>query len=180
MRKTFATIFTLVAIALFCSFTVTEDWLLFEKENFKMLFPGQPEVDSTETKSPIGQIKIYTYMFERPDNSEDSNVVYGLVLTNFPAKYLTSVDTSMLRGIYDGAVKGAVQTSNGKLLSDKSVMIKNYAGREIVIDILDGAAILTMRLVMIKQTMFGFQTIALKGKESNINAVKFFDSFELK
>ena len=179
MKKRFFTLSTL-AFLLFATsaFTITE-WAQFQKDNYKILFPQAPSTDSTIAGTKIGTLTVYTHMYESPENSADSNLVYGLSVTDYPAKYILSNDKAFLKGYFEGAVKGAVGNLKGKLISEKEITWKNYPGREIKIDYSDGAAIITMRIILVKERAFGLQTISYPGKENNANATKFYNSFDI-
>ena len=180
MRNSILTVSILAIIVLLTSSFINSDWVLFQKENYKILFPNNPSTDSTITQTKIGSVTIYTHMYESPESSNDSNLVYGMSVTDYPPKYILSTDKAFLNGFFDGAVKGAVENIKGKLLANKDITLNNYPGREIKVDYGDGTAIVTMKIILVNTRVFGLQTISFPGKENNSNASKFYNSFEIK
>jgi hypothetical protein len=179
MKKRISILVILSFVFLISSaFTIT-DWVQFQKDNYKILFPQTPSTDSTIAETKIGTLTVYTHMYESPENSGDSNLVYGLSVTDYPAKYILSDSKAFLKGYFEGAVKGAVGNLKGKLLSEKEIVWKNYPGRAIKIDYGNGTAVVTMKIILVKERAFGLQTISYPGKENNANATKFYDSFDI-
>jgi hypothetical protein len=179
MKRRISILGTLIFIFLTGSAFIITEWVQFQKDNYKIFFPQSPSTDSTVAETKIGTITIYTHMYESPENSKDSNLVYGLSATDYPAKYVLPNDKAFLKGFFEGAVKGAVGNLKGKLLSEKDIIWKNYPGKEIKIDYGNGAAIVTMKIILVKERVFGLQTISFPGKENNANATKFYDSFDI-
>jgi hypothetical protein len=179
MIKTVFIFSPLVVLLLISSGFISEDWVVFKKDNYKIMFPNTPSSDSTVTETKIGRVTVYNHMFETPEVANDSNLVYGLAVTNYPAKFFLSTDTSFLNGFFDGAVKGAVINTSGKLLSEKKISFGNYPGREIKLDYSNGTAIISMKIILVKTKVFSLQTIAFPGKEMNSNASKFYNSFDV-
>ena len=179
MKKRTFTLRILAIIILFSFAFASSDWVLFQKDNYKILFPGTPSTDSTVTETKIGTLIVYSHTYESPENSDDSNLIYELSVTDYPSTYVLSSDKAFLKGFFDGAVKGAATNLNGKLLSQKDIVVKNYPGREIKIDYDNGTAIVTMKIILVKRRAFALQTISFPGKEINGNAAKFNNSFDI-
>ncbi|MEO6488773.1 MAG: hypothetical protein ABIO04_02440 [Ferruginibacter sp.] len=178
IKNIFSPIFFLLFL-IFASSFITNEWVLLQKENYKILFPQAPSIDSTLTDSKIGKLFVYNYMYESPENTLDSNLVYGLSVTDYPEKYFSSTGQAFLKGFFDGMVNGAVKNISGKLLSEKEIIFKTYPGREIRIDYGEGAAIVNMKFILVQNKIFALQTISLTGKENNCNASKFYSSFDI-
>ena len=180
MIKSFFVSITLFLFLLLLASFETKDWVLFQKDNFKILFPTFPSIDSTFIESKLANLTVYTFMYESTESEDDSNLVYGLSVTDYPEKYFLSPEKSFLNGLFEGMIKGVVKNVNGVLLSEKEIDFKTYKGREIKIDCADGSAIATMKIILIKNRIFALQTISLVGKENNNNAIKFYSSFDLR
>ncbi len=171
-----------LALLLFCSFLKPlNEWIKFENNNCKILFPGTPANDSTLTDTKVGKLTLYTHLFEVPENSKDSCLLYGLIETQYPAQFFdTTGNKSFMKGFFEGAVNGAVSNVAGRLISQKDISKNGYPGKEIKIDFQNGTAIITMNIFLAKTRLFAIQTISLPGKENNTGAVKFNNSFEIK
>lgn len=173
---------TAIALTVFTlGFKATGDWILFENTTCKVFFPSSPKHDSTEVESAVGKLKLYTHMLEVAEAGNDSNLVYGLIETQYPPAALPDkYEKAYLKGFFDGAVSGAVKNINGKLISEKDITLKEIPGKEIKIDYGSGLAVVTIRFYLNKLRLHAVQTIAYIGKENNSTAKKFFDSFDIK
>lgn len=180
MRKFFFAVITFFTVTLL-SFRTHGDWIKFENQNCKLLFPVTPVNDSTPVETAVGKLIMYTHTFEADENTTDSNLVYSLIETQYPEKFFQNTkDAAFLKGFFTGAIEGAVKNVNGKLLSEKDIKLGNVPGKEIKIDYANGVAVITVRLYLDNTRMYAMQTIALAGKENNLNAAKFHNSFEIK
>lgn len=180
MKKIFNLLVCLAAIHLIGSAFYLSDWVLFKKANFQVEFPAMPSTDSTVTDTKIGPITVYSYMYESAENANDSNLLYGLSVTSYPQEFPASSTAAFLNGFFDGVVKGAVTSTQGKLISQKDIEMKGYPGRQVSIDFGEGTAIISMKFILVKQTVYAIQTIAYPGKEINANAARFNASFSFR
>ena len=169
---------TLVIIVLFNASFTSDDWVMFKKGNYSILFPGNPATDSSIKNTQIGDLTIVNHIYETPENIPDSNLVYGLSLTDYPPKYILQDSKTFIKGFFDSVVKGAVNGVKGKLIEEKDFSLKNYPGKELKIDYDNGTAIITMKIMLVKERVYALQTIALPGQEVNANAARFFNSFD--
>lgn len=180
MKKTPAVCSSLLIIVLILSSFSNRDWIWFNKDDYKISFPGDPSTDSTVQETKLGPITVFTHSFESAEDVNDSNLVYIAVVTHYPPQFANTTDKAFIAGFFSGAVKSAVSSMPGKLISEKEIKLNDYPGREIKVDYGDGAAIVTMRIILVKDRVFGIQTIALPGKEDNSTALRYFDSFNVK
>ncbi len=179
MKKRNTSLFAILAIILFIhSSFINTDWILFKKINYSVLFPGNPSSDSSVKNTQIGDLTIINHLYETPENETDSNLVYGLSLTDYPPKYILQDSKPFIKGFFEGVVKGAVNGVKGKLIEEKDFTVKNYPGKELKIDYDNGTAIITMKIVLVKERVYMLQTIALPGQEVNTNATRFYNSFD--
>ena len=73
-----------------------------------------------------------------------------------------------------------VKNVKGTLLSESTITINDYEGREFRVNYSEGLAVIKMRCFLVKNVMYMLQTICLTEKENNVSSQKFFDSFKLK
>jgi hypothetical protein len=175
-------VFTLLTSLLFStfSFTVLADWVKVETADYSVEFPAEPIAEAQHSNSPIGPLVLDIKVYEVVEIEKDDNYVYGIISTEYPEGSVHSDKKESLKAIFDGAVNGAVENMNGKLLSQKEIEMKGYPGREFRIDFQNGVATVTMRAYLVKNKMLILQTICDPKKEGNAASKHFFASFELK
>jgi hypothetical protein len=169
---------TLAAILIFNSSFSINEWVLFRKSNYSILFPGNPATDSSIKNTQIGDLTIINHIYETPENTADSNLVYGLSVTDYPPKFILQDSKPFIKGFFEGVVKGAVNGVAGKLIEEKDFAVKNYPGKELKIDYDNGTAIITMKILLVRERVYTLQTITLPGQEVNANATRFYSSFD--
>lgn len=157
-----------------------ESWYLFEDKDCTILFPKKVETTSQEIASELGPLTLFITMYDASEDKSDNNLVYGLFTSVYPDSAIHSNKKLMLPGFYRGAIDGAVKNVKGKLLSEKTIFVNDYEGREFRVNYSDGLAIIKMRCILVKNVMYMLQTICLTEKEENASSKKFFDSFKLK
>lgn len=173
-------LFVIILSLTIFGFTVYEDWYIIDEIKFKISFPFEPKLDSVDVDSPVGKLRAYNYMLEMEEGSADSNLVYGFSKSKYPDKYNDQLGAGFSRGVLDGVVNGAVKGVNGKLISEKEIVLNKSTGREIIVDYGDGVAVIKMRFYLDKSDLYSVQTISITGKENNSNAEKFMESFMIK
>lgn len=179
MNKNTKTLVTLLLIVASFSFTLI-DWVDFKSHGFSASFPKKPEADSQLINSPVGNLRFNSFMYDASEDSTDENLVYGAMTTVYPDALAKQIqDTPFIRGIFDGAVKGGINSVNGKLISQKDIQFQGYPGREVKIDFQNGLAVIRMRMYMVKNWMYTLQTITLTEKDENKSIYRFMNSFKL-
>jgi len=180
MYRSRKSIFSLVFIVITMSFTVSGDWIPFTSHGFTASFPKKPDADSQLIASPLGQLRFNTFMYDASEDSTDENLVYTVITTKYPDSLVKEAQKpAFVKGLFDGAIKGAVKNVKGKLLSQKEISFEGYPGREMKIDFQDGLAIIRMRIYMVNTWMYTLQTITYTGKDENKSIYRFMDSFKL-
>lgn len=173
-------IFSFLVIVITMSFTIPGDWIPFTAHGFTASFPKKPDADSQVVASPLGQLRFTTFMYDASEDSTDENLIYTVITTKYPDSLAKEAQQqALIRGLFDGAVKGAVNNVKGKLLSQKDISFEGYPGREMKIDFQDGLAIIRMRIYMVNTWMYTLQTITYTGKDENKSIYRFMDSFKL-
>jgi hypothetical protein len=178
------TIYTLIALLLFgmssVAFVYPQDWVEFETQGCKMLFPGKPGDESQKINTAIGEMTMRMHMYEVPDGKKDENLLYGLIETEYPADKVNSDKKEIIDEFFKSYTNGAVSKVNGTLLSESKIQIDGYPGNEIRINFSGGAAVIVMRSYLVKNKMFILQTIALPANDHNKSMDRFLNSFALK
>ncbi len=177
LLKSFISIVFILIISL--GFTVHSDWYLFETDSFSIEFPQKPEENTQSIPTTIGDLKIVMWASETK-KGEDDNLVYSLMLSDYPDSLINSDKVEQLDRFFRGSVDGAVGNIKGKLLSEKTIELSGFPGREAWIEYANGKAIIKMKLYLVHNRMYILQTITEPGKENNQNALRFHDSFKIK
>ena len=181
MKKSKFYILVSVIAILTMSFAGAKTWYVLNLKEYgcKLEFPAEPTQKKQKINSAVGKLKMDMYIFEPTAQSKDENLVYLFNYTEYPSSQVSSGDTEGLDTFFDNAIKGAVNTVSGKLLSEKDITIGKYPGREAKIDFKDGAAIITVRLYLVENKMYMLETIAETAKDPNASITKFMNSFTL-
>jgi len=169
-----------ITILLFTmSFKNMGDWYLFDSKEFSIEFPKKPTASTQNVNSAIGELKMDMFMYDA-SNGGDDNVLYGLVTSVYPDSLVNSDKTEILSTFFRNSIDGAVKNVQGKLLTEKTIEINGFPGREIKVDYQNGLAIIKMRMYLVHNKMIFLQTITETAKDDNASALKFHNSFKLK
>jgi len=179
MKKTKELIGIGFILIMIMGFVNSDEWLLFKSHGFKIEFPKKPDLDSTVVNSAIGKLKMYTFMYDASENKKDENLTYGVLSTEYPDSIVNSDRTDLLPAYFRNGIDGSVKNVQGKLLSEKTIELNGFPGREIKIDYKEGLAVIKMRLYLVKNKMYIIQTITMTKNEFNKSIDRFMDSFKL-
>ena len=173
----------IVAIASIAATTTYEnDWqqFRFERGLFQIEMPELPAFSSQQLVTDVGELKMSIFMHEGEEGIDD-NILYMISFTDYPADKVNTVemDEAALDEYYKDSIQGSVNNMNGKLLDEKTIDLFGYKGREIIVDYLEGQAIMRMQILLVKNRMYAIQTIALAENDENDDQKRFFNSFEL-
>lgn len=160
---------------------IIADWVKYENSagGFSAAFPSMPEESEQELNTALGSLTLK--IFNSPAESDsDANIVYAVMYTVYPENTISSsMDAEKMEKFFNGSVNGAVTNVKGKLLSEEKVSIKNFPGRHIKVDYMQGQAVIDMYLYLVNDKNYMLQVIHLPGKEDNSNLKKFIGSFSL-
>ena len=144
---------------------------------FTVLAPEEMSISNQKVPSAIGELQmdIFTYTPKK----EDSNLVYMLIHTAYPAESIHSDSLAKRNGFFESAINGAVTNVKGKLLTQTDLTIGQYPGKEITIDFQQGQYTITIRMYLVKNKMYLLQTISEPKKSGNELSKRFMNSFKL-
>ncbi len=169
-----------IAVLIFAlSFDTLKDWYLVESPEFSIEFPKKPEATNQNLSTEIGELKTEMLMYEVPEG-EDVNFLYSLVTSEYPDSLINSGKTAMLPTFFRSAVDAVVKNVQGKLISEKAIEINGFPGKEVKIEIQDSAAIIKIRIYLVRNKAYVSQTITETSKENNAGVLRFHNSFKLK
>jgi len=159
-----------------------DSWVTFENGSCKMLFPKTPVDESQTVNTAIGELKLNNHSYEVPDGTEDDNLVYLLSETEFSDSNTINSKNgeAAVDKYFRGSVDGAVNSVQGKLLTEEVIQLDGYPGRKFRINVKDGAAVITMRSYLVRNKVYMLQVITETKKDYNKSIDKFMSSFTLK
>jgi len=176
IRNAFAGIAVLISTL---SFETLKDWYLIESSEFSIEFPKKPEATNQNVHTEIGDLKTDMFVYETSKDG-DVNFLYGLATSEYPDSLINSGKTAMLPTFFRNAVDAFVKNVQGKLLSEKPIEINGFPGKEVKIYFQDSAAIIKMRLYLVRNKAYVMQTITETSEDNNADVMRFHNSFKLK
>ncbi len=166
----------------FACFSQDTEWITVKsiEKGYRIDFPGEAKDNSQDVQTEKGTVIMHTYQLQ-PVNSD--NLIYMTSFTEYPESFFSDgLDTlEKQTKVLNNSVNGAVTNTKGTLVSDEKILFNGFNGRKVKISINPGGEsyIITMKIVLTDFKLYLVQTIALKGKEDNLDGSHFFDSFEL-
>jgi hypothetical protein len=149
------------------------DWQALAPKDggFSILFPGIPTESNKAIKTASGTTNVTLFELKVPPG--DGRFVFG---------YSQLPDSSILVGTedkhLDNARDGAVASSKGKLIREKSLLLDTHPGRELYIEV-EGKAIVLMRMYAVKHRLYQVVVVGSADLVTSQSAAKFLDSFKL-
>ena len=174
---------TLAVLILFCwssASSQSNKSYIYETDEYKINFPTEPVKTNEEVPSAVGPLLITVLSFEPGEAAKDSNYVYMVIDSRYPDSSIHSDKKEMLDKFFRGAIDGAVKSSNGKIISEKTGNVGKFPSREIEVDYGNGEAIIKIQMILKGSRMILVQTIANKTLYPNISSDHFYNSFKLK
>jgi hypothetical protein len=137
---------------------------------FKVRFPGRPKENTQKTKTPIGELSVYTATYATADGN-----VYLVSHTDYPPDAARPDHHATL---LDGARDG-LAGKDGKVVSDTPLphAPDRPAGRELVID--KGKVQLRFRILIRDNRLYQAGAVGAGAFVTGKDATAFLDSFEL-
>ncbi len=155
------------------------DWVPHQSDRYTILFPKKVTTRVDTVPSELGQLRLSITLYDASADKDD-NVVYAFYETAYPDSIVHSDKTELLPRFFRGAIDGAVKKVNGKLLTEKEIMIGRFPGREIKVSYNEGEAMIKMRCYLVHNIMYIQQLITMAAKDGNAAANQFMESFHLK
>lgn len=178
IRKKAGLLLLLFISVLTLSFTEPKEWHSFESKEcgFKIDFPGQAVHSTQPIQTAAGELKLDIFQLDISADTSNNNGIYLVNYSILPDS-INSSRTEKMDAFFDGSVNGMATNVKGTVLSTKVISYNGYPGRIARVD-MQGQAIITAKLILIKNKYYMIMTMTLPAKEPNIDITKFFDSFE--
>jgi hypothetical protein len=104
---------------------IDADWILVEPagKGFTSMWPGEPTLNTSTSSSAVGKVTTDIWTYEA-----NKDLAYFVALAKYPKGAMTGSD---LTKVYDGAIKGMVDSAGVKLelTSSGAITVNEHAGR---------------------------------------------------
>ena len=175
MKKLKFTLFIALILITFSSFMILE-WYVYEASNFKISFPQKSIEETKKMNTNAGEIEVLTLVLTAKSSSE-KNLKYYFSATKLPSDNLSAQEQ---KTFLDAAAKGSLRNHNATLISEKSIKLDKYSGKEIKMSIKDGEILATMKSYIVRDNIYGLIVYTFKRNDMNDEIDNFFDSFVIK
>ncbi|MEW6494141.1 MAG: hypothetical protein AB1589_16755 [Cyanobacteriota bacterium] len=148
-------------------------WKSFSSEEggFTVLMPGSPTEDQRDINTKVGAVPINLFYVARPNEA-----LYGVAYADLPKDVsLNSLDINQLLNSF---ASGFAQGSGGRIVSQKTIRIGDFPGREIRLQYQQGE-IGRGRIFLANKRLY--QVVVITSKESSLtkSIEGFFKSFRI-
>lgn len=142
-----------------------------EGERFSILLPRTPRETTETIETEMGTLDEHTLTVVYGD------ITYVVNYDDYPQSLMNANHYAMLNAIRDGAVESV----DGKLLSERAISINGYPGREIKVKISSSpeTAIMQVRIYIVRNRLYYIYTMAPEARASSPDIKKFQSSFKL-
>jgi len=137
-----------------------------------VLMPGTPTKEKQTKNTQWGPIDLYFFIVERED------VVYTVSYVDYPQSFVQQIDPEI---ILDNARNAGVSNAQGTLLSEHTISLEEYPGRELRIKYPTPGREITIhnRIFLVDNRFYQIMLTTPKEESFSEDIGKFFDSFVL-
>lgn len=147
-------------------------------ERFSLAIPEIPQPFIRNTNSEFGMLKMTVYMHE-PSAGTDDNLIYGLMYTDYDSMLVNSKDLSNADMFFQNSRDNVIRNVQGKLLSEKTLQLGAFSGKEYLVEIQGGKHIIKVHTYLVHNRLYVLQVISAITKQDNRNMERFFQSFQV-
>ncbi len=141
-----------------------------DEGKFTVSMPGKPSKDIKNIPTAVGAISMYLFMVEK------TNIAYMVAYSDYPAVVVENSDPEK---ILDGAVNGAMQNMEGKLISQEQITYGEDPGREISFNAKKGIAKGKAVIVLSGNRLYQVMAVGSNARYPNKTVKKVIDSLEI-
>ncbi len=170
----------LTLLTFLCKLPATAQIFRHETDNYQIEFPAKPEKSIQKVPSALGEIPMIIFSYQPAEILSDSNYVYMTIESEYPASQIHSDKTEILEKFFRGAIDGAAQNVNGKIIRESAGHFGKYPSRTVEIDFGEGQAMIKLTMILKENKLILIQAIAAPEKYPNKASDQFFSSFRLK
>ena len=141
-----------------------------KKERFEVTFPGKPTEESQSVPTDLGDIEMYTYMYEVSPQE-----VWMLAYSDYPPEYVNEVDANDL---LQGGKSGAMESLGITIAEEeKEVNVQKHPGLEFKAT--NGTYFVNYKMVMVGSRLYQVAILADGAYISKKKVKNFFKSFKV-
>lgn len=145
---------------------------------FRVLTPGEMQLNERVIHTDIGEIKYITYYYQ-DQSREAENAMYMITYCDYPEYTIHSDSTELALDFFENTIAAAVESVAGELRYSDNLNYKEYPGRHWRIDYRAGHATLKTRAFLVENRFYTIQTATERGRSMNEATDAFFESFAL-
>jgi hypothetical protein len=155
------------------------NWVTFNKNEFSVLFPEQPEEGDRDIETKIGTLKMHTVTYQT-GKYKDGNEAYVMIYSDYPEEMVSSdFKDEIIDTFFNNAIRGMIKKRGYVKTDEKKITLKGYPGRSVKIEMAEEKAVMNMRIYIVNSRAYIIQTICYKQNDDNAMSTKFFNSFAL-
>jgi len=164
----------------FLLFNADPSWEEFKsfEGRFRVLTPGEMQVNERVIHTDIGEIKYVTYYYQ-DESREAENAMYMVTYCDYPEHTIHSDSTELMLDFFENTIEAAVESVAGELRYAEELNYKEYPGRHWRVDYRAGHATLKTRAFLVKNRFYTVQTATERGRSMNKATDDFFASFKI-
>jgi hypothetical protein len=139
---------------------------------FSILMPGEPEQERLKQSTLTGDVDYVVFMVERGDSG------YMVSFGDMSPQTIAQADTNMA---LEGAVQGAVNSTNSTLVSKQDITLDGYPGKEFEAQAMISGieVIFKARIYLVQNRLYQILVVGPKDSLSVADIDKFLYSFKL-
>ena len=173
-------ILPLILLATVCfSFTIN-DWFKYASAEgkYQIQMPKQPVEQPQVIETELGELTLNMVMYDASADG-DENFIYLVNYTDYPTELIDSENADLVEEFLTASVNGSAANVGGEIVETKDISINDYPGKEVLIELEMGTAVIDMKVYLVNNRMYMLQVITTPDNLNNSNALKFFESFKL-
>jgi hypothetical protein len=147
-------------------------WTVLESKEgqFSVSMPGSPTETSRILNASFGEILAHFWILRLGDSA------FSVVYSDYPEGYVREQGPKM---VLDSSRDGAVEGTQGTLLTEFIVKLGSYPGREIKIAVANGEATSRDRFFLVGRRLYQLVVASPKAQSYSPDIGRFFESFKL-
>lgn len=131
-----------------------------EAGRFKINFPKTPEATVRDQETEIGTLKMHLFVNDMSKYKNENNA-YLLTYIDYPDSLISSdFKDEIVDDFLNNSMQGAIKSSDGKMEKTSSIPFNKYPSRYAAATVKDGAAIMHIKVILVKSRMYIFEVIA--------------------
>jgi hypothetical protein len=154
-------------------------WLEVEKGElgFAVSFPGPYDENIVDLPTEFGVLKMHIVQFDASSDSTSLNYIYMVNYTAYPAEMFEGDFNP--EGFFKGSIAGMAANMNGTVLSNETIKVGGFEGREVEIALPGETIIVAAQLILRGNRFYILMVATSTSNRPNGDITKFFGSFRL-